>query len=459
MINQRTKAEDILSSERHRNDGGAVLLLGLLFAVVSIGFIWIIFGLGDTMVRREHANGAADSIALSVAVQHARMMNFVVLLNFIMSAILTVRVVLRVLEAAVVIAAIPTLGLSLAALPPLRAIDSASSPGILAALSAIGLGAGMMILTVPGIAHGTANYISDNYRPVVTRGIATSAGQDAYGAVFGLPLEQDKWGNTECKKTASFATDLLKFPLDKIGAGFLVDFAAKPIRQILGGGSLYFCGIGYNFEPPEKIQEQIQKLHEKIEEDCRKELKADGTDPTTPQGQIQFKLCVVKYQGPLQAAQDTIQDFANEGLNGLFGLTPPTTFMTTDQYTNGSKQWAVMAVAVMDDAPMKDARLVDTAGFGKRKVGELPPDAARAVAQAEFYFDCTERWKEEGCDAPHEPMWNFRWKSRLVPVFAESPTLKEIMTSMAPSINREYDAAGKGSVIEVLKGMSIRVRH
>lgn len=439
-----------------RDEGGAVLLIGLLFAVVSIGLIWMLFHLGDALVRQEHGNGAADAIALSVAIQHARLMNIVVLLNLLMSAILTVRVVIRVLEVAAAIAALPTLGASLAAIPVLESAYLASTPGVVTALQSLGMAAGTMIMTVPGVAQGTATYVGKTYEPVVTQAVATSAGQEPFGAVFGLPLEQDLTGVTQCKKTSTFASDLIEYPLDQIGMGFLARFASKPIRQILGAGSPFFCGLGLNLQP--EIP-GTDKLRERAEEDCRKDLKASGVDPASPAGQQKFKLCMQAVEGPLNIAEGPLSDVANQVLDAAVGLTPPTTFSTSEKWRNGDPNWGILAIATLEQDSLKKTRLVSTTGFGKRSVGELPAVANRALAQAEFFYDCTSHWQEGDCDGPTEPMWNFRWRARLVPVFEQSPTLEEMFKQLKPGLNRELDAAGATSIAEALKGMNRHVVH
>jgi hypothetical protein len=440
-----------------RSEGGAILLVGLLFAVVSIGFIWVLFHLGDVLVRQEHGNGAADAVALSVAIQHARLLNMIVLFNLIMSAILTVRVVLRVLEVAAVIAALPTFGASLAALPVLEAAYRSTTPGVVTALQSLGMAAGTMILTVPGVAQGTATYIAKSYAPVAQQAIATSAGQEPYGAVFGLPLEQDLTGQTECKKTASFATDLIKYPLDKIGMGFIAKFAGKPIRKILGVGSPFFCGLGLNIQPEIPGSDE---LLESVGEDCRKQLKESGVDPSSPQGQQQFKLCMAKVEGPINVAEGPLSDIANQAVDGLVGLTPPTTFKTAKQWHNGVAEWGILAVVTLEDESLKDNRLVSLSGFGKRSVGSLPAVSNKALAQAEFFYDCNSHWEDGDCGGPTEPMWNFRWRARLVPVFEQSPTLSELFEQLRPALSRELDVAGGSPELAgALKGMDRRVVH
>jgi hypothetical protein len=438
------------------DERGAVLLIGLLFAVVSIGLIWMLFHLGDVLVRQEHGNGAADAIALSVAIQHARLMNIVVLMNLLMAAILTVRVAIRVLEVAAALVAIPTFGASLAAIPVLESAYLASTPGVITALQSLGMAAGTMILTMPGVAQGTATYIAKTYEPVVTQGIATSAGQEPFGAVFGLPLQQDLTGMTQCAKSSTFATDLIAYPLDRIHMGFLAKLISKPVRGLLGVGSPFFCGLGLNIEVHVPGADELRK---DAEAGCRKELEASGVDPTSPEGQQQFKLCMVKVDGPIALAEGTLTDLANQAAEAALGLTPPTTFKTAKQWKNGDPNWGILAIATLEKESLQDNRLVSTTGFGKHSVGALPAVADRALAQAEFFYDCRSRWEEDDCGGPTEPMWNFRWRARLVPVFRQSPSLKAMIDQLRPGLNRELDAAGATPISEALKGMDRYVVH
>ena len=73
-------------------------LVALAFAVFGVAMLYYAIGIGQTVLRREHMQDAADGAALTAAVVHARSMNFVVLLNIIMAALIAVLVALKLVE-------------------------------------------------------------------------------------------------------------------------------------------------------------------------------------------------------------------------------------------------------------------------------------------------------------------------------------------------------------------------
>src|SRR5687767_1082344 len=86
-----------------RNDErGAILVLGIFMCACMVGALWYLAGIGSAIVYRERMQEAADAIAFSGAVLHARGMNLIVLINLIMAAILAIRVALKVAQLALV---------------------------------------------------------------------------------------------------------------------------------------------------------------------------------------------------------------------------------------------------------------------------------------------------------------------------------------------------------------------
>jgi hypothetical protein len=81
-----------------RSQHGAVMVMGVFMAVILVGIIYYVMGIGETIVYRERMQDAADSGAFAAAVMHARGMNILALLNNIMAAVLSVLVALKVVE-------------------------------------------------------------------------------------------------------------------------------------------------------------------------------------------------------------------------------------------------------------------------------------------------------------------------------------------------------------------------
>src|SRR4051794_21650715 len=85
-------------------EDGAILMLGVVFAVFAAGMLYYVVGLGESIWYRERLQDAADAAAFGGAVVHARGMNLLALINMIMAALLSILVTLKLIEALVTIA-------------------------------------------------------------------------------------------------------------------------------------------------------------------------------------------------------------------------------------------------------------------------------------------------------------------------------------------------------------------
>lgn len=66
------------------DDRGAVLVIGLFFAMFLTGTLWYLYGLTQSIIYRVHNQEAADAVALTSAIVHARGMNFIAVCNLSM---------------------------------------------------------------------------------------------------------------------------------------------------------------------------------------------------------------------------------------------------------------------------------------------------------------------------------------------------------------------------------------
>ncbi|HBQ15938.1 MAG TPA: hypothetical protein DEF51_34015 [Myxococcales bacterium] len=67
--------------------GGATMVMGVFIAVLLVGMIYYVWGIGDAVLHRERMQDASDTAAFSAAVIHARGMNMIALLNIVMGAL------------------------------------------------------------------------------------------------------------------------------------------------------------------------------------------------------------------------------------------------------------------------------------------------------------------------------------------------------------------------------------
>lgn len=88
---------------RH-DEHGAVMVMGLFFALLLIAGMWSMKGLGDAVVYRQRMQEAADHEVYAAAVVHARGMNLVAAINVLMRVLALLWIVMSVLRDLLVIA-------------------------------------------------------------------------------------------------------------------------------------------------------------------------------------------------------------------------------------------------------------------------------------------------------------------------------------------------------------------
>jgi hypothetical protein len=69
-----------------RDEGGAIMVVGLFMALALIAVAWIVIGIGDAVIARDRTQEAADAAVYTNAVIHARGMNLISFLNVVMMA-------------------------------------------------------------------------------------------------------------------------------------------------------------------------------------------------------------------------------------------------------------------------------------------------------------------------------------------------------------------------------------
>ena len=71
-----------------RDERGAIMLIGLLFAIFGVAMLYAAIGTAQSVLIAERIQDAADASVLSGAIMSARAMNLLVLLNIVMAALL-----------------------------------------------------------------------------------------------------------------------------------------------------------------------------------------------------------------------------------------------------------------------------------------------------------------------------------------------------------------------------------
>lgn len=77
------------------------MVIGVFMAMLVTGFLYYIIGIGNTIIFRERMQDAADALAFSGAVVHARGMNLIALINIVMAMLTTIFFAIRTVMAAI----------------------------------------------------------------------------------------------------------------------------------------------------------------------------------------------------------------------------------------------------------------------------------------------------------------------------------------------------------------------
>ncbi len=70
--------------DKVKDNRGAIMVVGIFFACVMIGWMWMLVGLGDAMIWRDRSQEAADSMSYSSAAIQAQGMNLISFINILM---------------------------------------------------------------------------------------------------------------------------------------------------------------------------------------------------------------------------------------------------------------------------------------------------------------------------------------------------------------------------------------
>lgn len=241
------------------DQGGAIMVMGVFMAVMLVGMLYYLIGIGDTIVYRERLQDAADSAAFASAVLHARGMNFIALINIIMAALLAILVALKLIETlatiaiiaifAIVAASFGTASGLLSLVPPLNTVRSTAQSAynslrspILRALSALDTAQEVIARGMPIVAGTRVVALTvDTYAPTTEFGFPWPLYEP-------LPVEDDGFDRL-CEEAGETAAHFALLPFF-----FLPNQVKSRIEGAVGRltrtFSGYFCGSAGRAPPP-----------------------------------------------------------------------------------------------------------------------------------------------------------------------------------------------------------------
>ncbi len=232
-----------------RDSSGAIIIMGIPMAMLMIGLLYFVVGLGEQIVLRERMQDAADAAALSAAIMHARGMNMIALINQVMAAIVALLVMVRLFQALMIaVAAIGaalafwTAGASLAVVPPatsaatqaqnafeqLRTVTTPILRGL--HVFELGLKYGMPLAAEARVVDTVASH----YSPPATVGFAIPGH-------YPLPVEDGQWPEL-CGKAGEYAGTMIMWPFTAVvGDNIVTDVISGGIGALAEQFSGLFC--------------------------------------------------------------------------------------------------------------------------------------------------------------------------------------------------------------------------
>jgi hypothetical protein len=261
---------------RQLNERGAIMLIAVFFAIFGVAILYYMIGMSQAVLFRERMQDAADATALSDAITNARGMNFIVLLNIVMAALMAILVTIKLVEGLAILGmfiaaalAWPTFGASLAAIPPLRSIQQGMSDLYEVTKTPV--------YTALEILHQTATTVKQ-ITPGAADEVASSDGTEHWGnssirsfalgsrVSIGLPVEDDSFDNL-CGRAGTYPA--------KLAANMLSGSALQPIANELSSAmgeitqslSSWFCGDSSGTAP--KYETRKNAGYPKLQSDGR----------------------------------------------------------------------------------------------------------------------------------------------------------------------------------------------
>jgi hypothetical protein len=423
--------------ELHKDQRGAIMLMGLCMSCFLIGGLWFLIGIGDSIVFRDQMQEAADHAAFTSAVLHAKGMNFISACNLILLALIAIHIVMGlihdILLAICIIGAIFSLGTSCVPWTNWRTIYTNYGKGFKQVANVIhyleqGAAIGYPFIgvakaytlgndygefgpkkhnvnvlaistsLVPGnLMNGAVNKIfGQKPKETLPSGVAgptrqASAGYSAGTKSF-LPVEPKHFDEV-CKRISNKGLDFLLGLTGRNPSGKIM----KVVKGIIGSVLvLRYCNdLGSGAAAAAGLGDAIGKGNDRIDEDNA------FNKANAPEGQSSTDINKVKTDG--------IGGSIDPGFDSWWGKDGP--FVPWGGTANGSAWQQIWALNLLPE--FKDAQQHRVHVGADNKHVESDAKVWGYFAQAEFFFDCTKDWGDTSCNGDMNAAYSIKWRAKL----------------------------------------------
>jgi hypothetical protein len=414
--------------------------------------LFYVAAVGDAIVFRTQLQDAADTTAFTSAVWHAKGMNIVAVINILMALLLCVIVLFHVVEViCLLLALIPGVGsVAMGVFKTLVHAEEKVAKGIGEGLHVLKVTQQGVTVVVPYIAAFDAKRTptaADTVWPgsmaLLPVALDSTLGQESRSPEMGpaaLPVQDADFG-TLCARATMVIPEQIMELIDKLadkapfGLGGIVKGTLDSIWGALEGpiSTLAESGDGLLCEPVNHI---IAALAEKVAGTIDKDVagKACGGEADTKadeaQKQAEKDNAIPNPDGtkkpplkkPTEAEQKDAKKKRNTSVDGCATNVVSELSKSTGIAVPPAAVWSAAANgnvfmhtwSRVSGSPRmfnSDAHLISIADSG-RKPNVTPSNVA--VAEAEYYVDCTDKWSACQDDALWAPNWTarmrrFRW--------------------------------------------------
>jgi hypothetical protein len=419
------------------NSRGAVMFVAIFMACLLIGMLWSIMGVGDALIARQLYQESADSAAFSAATIHAKGMNIIAAINLMMMAIvffyLLLCLAVDVLLTAAAISAATLFGLPLALrlVTAAQQVDSFANgykSGMKVLLKGLGIAQTATAYLTPWLGAGEGTAVSKNYGymsvtispsmvpgPVskllasvkLPAGISpakSDGAEDTVGQKLGLPVTAEKASylcQVVARKIVSFFFDLIgMIPLIGSFIGTLKGFVSGIVGDAMT--SMHCAESGGGSDDDEFARGTTR--HPLADDPS---YKAAGAAKKAAKK--------AEFNAVSSALGGIFTVYRSDDLWGDTLAGPKAMYAPAENGTDWNQVYS------FSFKPFKDAQKDEVRIGTQARIPGVPPNPPARVysAQAEFYFDCDQKWTGENCnfdgsDKYDHAIFSMRWRARLV---------------------------------------------
>jgi len=379
------------------DEQGAVMMMGLFMATFLIGTLWYMMGIGDALILHDRMQETADSVVFTSAAVHARGMNFIAAINVLMLAMVGLYIIMGIVSDILTIIA--------------RALEICSA-------TIVGAPVCGPFVAPAETAAQTATNVWKAYSKVMKPALRVMA-YTQYGAAMVYPLASVASGTTVGSKykQVGLSVSPSMIPGNALSGGTGA-IKGNNVNLPPTGGAPSFKGADSKIGLPVKYARMdklcdlaikysldvvLNKLAEIPVVGGILDLSAGGFSVRGTLRDIVAGVGVTRY------CNDTNLGGADPGFDEFWGYNGPKVMWEQAQNGNEWTQvWSMVLPKSYDDTAegkVRGAR--GPSQFGGKTTATVPAYAA----QAEFYFDCTEKW--EKCNADERAIFSMRWRVRL----------------------------------------------